>query len=199
MSTPISFNAVTDWVDYTDPTNVPTEVRILSASDLLRYENFGSQAAQRINEHDTAIGTLQSNQTQNVERLDAIETLNTTQGNAIDALQQADTARQTQITNLTRTTLVRASTSAYTILPANRIHIHTAGSATYTLPSPSTNTGVDFIVFNKGAGTLTLQSASGSQIFNANAAVATLALTNSQSAMLVSDGTHWIVVLSKGL
>lgn len=50
MTAPISFNAYTGWVNVTDPANVPADVRIISAEDLLRYENFNTAAKTAINE-----------------------------------------------------------------------------------------------------------------------------------------------------
>jgi hypothetical protein len=49
MSNPISYNPFLGWVDATDPDNLPVDVRIIGASDLLRYENFGVAATTKIN------------------------------------------------------------------------------------------------------------------------------------------------------
>jgi len=49
VSNPISFNPFLGWVDATDPNNLPADVRIISAADLLRYENFGVAATTKIN------------------------------------------------------------------------------------------------------------------------------------------------------
>jgi hypothetical protein len=50
MTTPISFSPFLGWVDTTDPSNIPADVRIIGAADLLRYEVFGQDAAARIND-----------------------------------------------------------------------------------------------------------------------------------------------------
>jgi len=49
MTDPISFDPFLGWVDVTDPDNVPEDVRTITASDLLRYENLGVAAEDRIN------------------------------------------------------------------------------------------------------------------------------------------------------
>jgi len=50
MTDPISFDPFLGWVDTTDPDNLPEDVRIIGADDLLRYENFGVAATTAINE-----------------------------------------------------------------------------------------------------------------------------------------------------
>ena len=50
MTTPISFSPYLGWVDTTDPANIPANVRIIGAADLLRYEIFGQDATARIND-----------------------------------------------------------------------------------------------------------------------------------------------------
>lgn len=45
MTDPISFDAYTGWVDVTDPNNLPPDLRIIGAADLLRYENLGQDIA----------------------------------------------------------------------------------------------------------------------------------------------------------
>jgi hypothetical protein len=49
MTDPISFDPYLGWVDTTDPDNIPTDVRTVNAADLLRYENLGIAAEDRIN------------------------------------------------------------------------------------------------------------------------------------------------------
>lgn len=46
MTDPISFDAYTGWVDVTDPNNLPPDLRIIGAADLLRYENLGLDIAE---------------------------------------------------------------------------------------------------------------------------------------------------------
>jgi YD repeat-containing protein len=53
MADPISFDPFLGWVDITDPNNIPQDARVISATDLLRYENFGVAAKDRLNELST--------------------------------------------------------------------------------------------------------------------------------------------------
>jgi hypothetical protein len=57
MTDPISFDPFLGWVDTTDPDNLPAEVRIIMASDLLRYENFGVATETAVNELITDMAT----------------------------------------------------------------------------------------------------------------------------------------------
>lgn len=196
MATPLSFTPVLDWVDYTDPTNIPTSIRVITAADLLRYENSHVALTQRVNEHDSLIGNAAGAITTLQNRATEIEALNGTQGTTIASLNGAIANLTSQLNALTRPVLIRSVTTAYTVLPANRIHIHTGGSATYTLPAPGTNVGIEFIFHNKGTGTLTLSSNAGSQIYWGTAAFATYNIPGSNTAYVVSDGTHWVVVIN---
>jgi hypothetical protein len=45
MAEPISFDAFTGWVNVTDPDNVPTDAKVLTAEDLMRYEKLGQDVA----------------------------------------------------------------------------------------------------------------------------------------------------------
>jgi len=49
MTDPISFDPFLAWVDTTDPDNLPEDVRIIGANDLLRYENLGVDVETAIN------------------------------------------------------------------------------------------------------------------------------------------------------
>lgn len=50
MAEKLSFDAYMGWVNITDPNNIPQDARVIGANDLLRYENFGKNAAIAINE-----------------------------------------------------------------------------------------------------------------------------------------------------
>ena len=112
-------------------------------------------------------------------------------------MQEADATRGAQIAALTRGTVIRASTSAYTVSVANRIHIHTAGSAAWTLPAISGNVGQDILIHNKGAGTLTVSSAAANGIYTSGSAGTSITLSSNQSTWLVNDGAHWVTVMQK--
>lgn len=64
MATQISFSPYLGWVDLTDPTNIPADARLITASDLLRYENFGKDGAAAINaaSSDAATAVTTANQ-----------------------------------------------------------------------------------------------------------------------------------------
>lgn len=49
MATQISFTPYLSWVDATSPNNIPADAKVISATDLLRYENFGVAARDAIN------------------------------------------------------------------------------------------------------------------------------------------------------
>lgn len=76
MSNPISYNAFLGWVDATDPDNLPPEVRIIGASDLMRYENFGVAATTKINAESVRLDN-------EIVRLDAAEDAIVQLGNEI--------------------------------------------------------------------------------------------------------------------
>lgn len=46
----IVFEPYLGWVNIADPANIPVDAKIITAEDLLRYENFGVAAAEKINE-----------------------------------------------------------------------------------------------------------------------------------------------------
>lgn len=195
MATPLSFTRVTEWVDYTDPTNVPPSVRVISASDLLRYENGINAVTIRSNEHDSAIEALQSQLTTLSNSLTSLSSKVTTQSTTITSQSQTIASQQTQINNLSRPIVVRSSVTAYTVLVANRIHVHTGGSATYTLPTASaSNLGVDFIFHNKGTATLSVTSAT--QLWANGGAFATKSVLANETFHVVSDGTNWVVLVT---
>lgn len=50
MSAQITFNPYLGWVDATDPLNIPADLHLITAADLLRYENFAAAARDKINE-----------------------------------------------------------------------------------------------------------------------------------------------------
>lgn len=191
MATPISFTPVLDWTDASDPNNLPADVRIIKAEDLLRYEAFGRDAAARINSHDTQIG---NNAT-------AITDLNTALGNAdaaVDALESTvdgHTASigtiNTDITNLKKLRAITTKAANYTATASDSVILANLATAiTITLPSAATMTaGRVFTVKNIGAGVATIASASG-KIDGAT----TKTLAQWASATVISNGTDWFVI-----
>lgn len=80
MTDPISFDPFLGWVDTTDPDNLPEDVRIIGANDLLRYENFGVAATAKINaeivrvdDHETRLDAHDTTLTGLDTRLDTLE------------------------------------------------------------------------------------------------------------------------------
>lgn len=192
MATPLSFTAVTEWVDYTDPTNVPPSIRVISAADLLRYENGIKAVVQRSNEHDTTLESMASTISGLNSALSTLQSTVNTQASTISTLSASLASQTTQINNLARPILVRSAVTAYTVVPANRIHVHTGGSATYTLPTAVGNSGVDFIFHNKGTGTLTI--ASSTQLWANGGAFANKPVLANESVHVVSDNANWVVL-----
>lgn len=83
MTAPVAFNSYLGWVNVADPLNIPADVRVISADDLLRYEHFGDAAETAINElitttqdQGTEIGQLQTG-------LGEVETLVSQQGTTL--------------------------------------------------------------------------------------------------------------------
>jgi len=62
MAGPLNFDAYLGWVDITDPANIPQDARVISASDLLRYEQLGLDTAEKFAEVDTALEGLDSDE-----------------------------------------------------------------------------------------------------------------------------------------
>jgi hypothetical protein len=195
--TPISFTPVNEWVDYTDPTNVPPTVRVISASDLLRYENGINAVVQRSNEHSTTLDSMASSITSLQSALSSLQSTVTTQATTITSQGTTIANQTTEINNLKRPIMIRSTTTAYTMVVANRIHVHTGGAATYTLPTAVGNSGIDFIIHNRGTGTLTVNSASGTTQFWANGgAFATKPVLTNETIHIVSDNANWVVLVT---
>lgn len=193
MATPLSYSPVYDWVNHTDPANIPPSVRIIAAEDILRWENAHVAEVQRINEHDSLITNLTDAISTQAATIGALTAENTSQATQLQNLTADLGIKAAQITALTRPLVVRASTTAYTMLATNRIHIHNAGSATYTLPDATVNSGKDFVVHNKGAGTLSIAASSGNQIFMSGVSGVGIVVGSNETIWMVSDGSQWIV------
>lgn len=177
MADPISFTPFLGWTDATDPNNIPADFPIISASTLLRYENFGKDATAKINSiestvegHTTTLGT---------------------QGTDITSLKTWKTGVDTDITNLKKQRALVTKTAAYTTVAADSVVIANSATAiTITLLSAVTATaGKVFTVKNKGAGVVTVASAAGTIDGAANKTLAQWA-----SATFISDGANWFII-----
>lgn len=79
-----------------------------------------------------------------------------------------------------------------TMQPTFSDWVFSGTTATWTLPAISGNTGVKFFIKNRGSGNLTIQSNSGSQIYDV-AAVASIIVLPGESRILLNDGTYFLV------
>jgi len=94
-------------------------------------------------------------------------------------------------------TFRRIGTTAATTLTLNRtasLWTFTGSSATtWTLPALSLNTGLDYLIKNKGSADITLQRAGSDNLYTTTA-VTSITITAGNSARVVNDGTHWVVI-----
>lgn len=90
MTDKISFSSHLDWVNVADPANVPPDVRVITADDLLRYERFGDAATTAVNslidgaaDHETRIAQNKTALDNNTQTLTSHTQALTTQGKSI--------------------------------------------------------------------------------------------------------------------
>ncbi|MHA4848751.1 hypothetical protein L1080_004285 [Rhodococcus sp. MSC1_016] len=70
----------------------------------------------------------------------------------------------------------------------------TGSAATvWTLPALANNTGLEFSIKNKGSADITLQRAGADNLYT-TAAVTSITITAGNSARVVNDGAHWVVL-----
>lgn len=183
MATPITFSPIIDWVDATDPNNIPNDVRIITASDLLRYELFGRDGAAAINDHEGSIS-------RHTSEIADIQTKDTEQDTALGDLATWRTDATTDLTNLKKLRALATKTTSYTVTAADSVIIGNGTSITVTLMSAATATpGRVFTVKNKAATALTVASAGGS-IDGATSAP----LAQWEAGSYISDGTNWFTI-----
>ena len=58
MADPIEFDPYLEWVDVSDPNNIPEGARVVGASDLLRYEKLGQDVTARLNDTPALVADL---------------------------------------------------------------------------------------------------------------------------------------------
>lgn len=184
MAVPITFAAFTGWTDATDPNNIPAEVRIIAASDLMRYETFGTEAAEKIN-------SIESTVEEHTTALEELSTAGGTQGTALTDLQTWKSTADTDITALKKKLLpVITKTANYTATAADDVIIGNGASLTITLPSAvAAGNGKVLRVKNKAATALTVASTAGTIDGAATKSVAQWGVL-----AVVSDGANWFVV-----
>lgn len=68
-----------------------------------------------------------------------------------------------------------------------------SAASTWTLPALNLNTGLEYIIKNKGSADITLQRAGADNLYT-TAAVTSITITAGGSARIINDGAHWAVV-----
>lgn len=63
MPGPLSFDAYLGWVNITDPNNIPQDARVISADDLLRYEQLGLDTVAAVNGLSTEVESYNADET----------------------------------------------------------------------------------------------------------------------------------------
>ena len=188
MAAPLVFNPYTGWVDIPDAQNIPNGARLIAAADLLRYENFLTAVRDRINAHELSIVDLTPAVATLISDLNAAEAVNTTQAGLISTLQADLDTAEANIAALTRGTVV-ASTNQ-TLAKANRFYTHTGGAVTYTLPPLAANVGVDFMIKNRGTGTVTVRGTETNKMYG-TAVSDTFGVLAGSGLIFHNDGTYW--------
>lgn len=83
--------------------------------------------------------------------------------------------------------------SAGTLTLASAInYVFSGTTTTWTLPAVSGNTGVTYLIKNRGSGAITLNSSGGGNDIYDTSAVSTLTINAGSAITLVNDGTYWL-------
>lgn len=188
MATPLVFTKVTTWVDLTDPANIPPGAKLITAADLLRYENGIEGLVNRVNSHDADIITLQGQRVTDSGNITTLQGQRVTDSGNITTLQGQMTTANNNIAALQRTTLVASTAQALAATVEN--YIHTGGAVVSTLPLVAGNTGKRVFIKNRGTGTLTI-NAETNKMWNTSV-VTGLALVAGSGVAFVNDGTYWV-------
>ncbi len=86
-----------------------------------------------------------------------------------------------------------SSAATLTMSLAIREYQFTGTTSTWTLPARSGNTGVWFVVVNRGSGDLTIQRAASDSIWHAGATASTFVVKAGTAVRIVCDGTYWTI------
>lgn len=190
MAEPLVFNPYTGWVDVPDPTSITSGTRLIAASDLLRYENFLTAVRDRINAHELTDLDLIPKVAALITELDAAEAVNASQATLIANLRTDLTAAEASLASLNRG--VSVNSTSVTMSTANYAYIHTGAAATLTLPPIAGNTGVEFLVKNRGTASLTI-NAEANKMWGTSLATGII-IGIGTMARFYNDGTFWNVV-----
>lgn len=188
MAAPLTFSAYTGWVDVASAQNIPPGTRLITASDLLRYENFLAAVRDRINAHELSVLDIAPKVATLITELDAAEAVNATQAGQIATLiADLDTAEAT-IAKLVRG--VGIASGSISMTATNRFYIHTGAAATYTLPTFATSPALDFTVKNRGTANVVLRGVETNKMYN-TAVSDTITILPGAFLAVVNDGTYW--------
>jgi hypothetical protein len=84
-----------------------------------------------------------------------------------------------------------ASTITYDV--ANYWYVHNGTTCTATLPPVAGNDRVDFVVFNRGSGAVTLQRAGSDNLYTTSGTATSTTIAAGSWACVYCDGTYWCV------
>lgn len=87
-------------------------------------------------------------------------------------------------------TVTVSSASTLTLANTSSTYVFSGSTTTWTLPALSGNTGVMFMLENRGSGNITLNPAGSDHIWF-KASVSTMTIAAGGSLQLINDGTYW--------
>lgn len=93
---------------------------------------------------------------------------------------------QTSVSTSSGTTQTLAATSATWVFTGS-------SGTTWTLPALAGNTGVTFLIKNRGSATITLNAAGSDNLYQTSS-VTTLSITAGSSFQIINDGTFWLIL-----
>lgn len=191
MATPLVFTKVTTWVDLTDPANIPAGAKLITAADLLRYENGIDALVARVNQHDASLVAMDPIITGHTTDINTLKGQRVTDSGNIATLQTNVGTNTTAIANLQNNVLVASTAQTLAATKANNFYIHTGGAVTSTMPNVAGNTGKVMWVKNRGTGTLTLNFET-NKLWNTAGLSSSLSFVTGSQCGFVNDGTYWV-------
>jgi hypothetical protein len=90
-------------------------------------------------------------------------------------------------------TPIVTSSSTITYDVANYCYVHNGTTCTATLPPVAGNDRVDFVVFNRGSGSVTLQRAGSDNLYTSSGTATSTTIAAGSWACVYCDGTYWCV------
>lgn len=190
MATPLVFTKVTTWVDLTDPSNIPPGAKLITASDLLRFETGIDQLVTRVNLHDASLVAMDPILTDAVSDIAALQSQRTTDSGNITTLQGQMSTANANITAVQNNVVVASTAQTLAGTAKTTFYIHTGGAVSSTMPNVAGNTGRVFYVKNRGTGALTLNFEA-NKLWNTAGTASSLAFPVGAQCGFVNDGTFW--------